>query len=698
MTAQPAPKRLAHLLPLACTLVLCAATILIPLVILPFGESFLLDSKTLFFFAVGLIVFSIWATTAFLKKTVQFTFSPFLFPAVLLLVSTLLSGFLNAIYPINQFVGFGALYLTFSLILILAPSLIPEKFSKYFAFILVLPAILLALASAAELFHAGPSIIVNTVLHINLPNSPLFSLSGAPLLASQVLVVAFVGALTLLITGRNAIKPFSLIATAVILGGLIINIQVLFQQKVFTDVLLPMNVSWSVAADTLKSLKATVIGVGPENYQQTYLLTKPAFVNIMPIWSLQFTQGSNLPLTVIVTHGLLGLSAWIWLAVAIVRWSRKTLKKNLPLATMALATLAMELLSPPNITLLSLQCFILVFWIISEKDTLKDVQVHAFTVQLIKSGDEVQKVPKHSQFLVYLIAALSAVCIAIAALWFGRIAISQYQLFRAALAISQNDALSAYTHQQRAVIFNPYSDAAHRSFSHTNLAIAEVLVQNKELSEQDKQQAVKLIEQAIQEARMTVDIEPNNSVNWVLIARTYSNLVGGIKDAETLAVTAYLQAVALAPNDPTINLELGSLYYRLGQYPKAVQQLEKTAQLKPDMTNAFYNLANAYRQNNQLQASYDTYEETLKLLPAGDDYNKVKGEQDDVKKLIDATKVDPKSQVKGEQTEAVSAPAPTAQPVPSPSPSPSLEPSPSVEVNPSVQPVESPSPEPSPSL
>src|SRR5258708_14998392 len=99
-------QRLVQILPGVCSAVLFVSIVLIPLVILPFGENFLLDSKVLLFFVIGIVVFAIWAATAFAKKTVQFTFSPFLPPLLLLLISTLFSGFFNAVYPINQFVGF----------------------------------------------------------------------------------------------------------------------------------------------------------------------------------------------------------------------------------------------------------------------------------------------------------------------------------------------------------------------------------------------------------------------------------------------------------------------------------------------------------------------------------------------------------------------------------------------------------------
>ena len=133
------------------------------------------------------------------------------------------------------------------------------------------------------------------------------------------------------------------------------------------------------------------------------------------------------------------------------------------------------------------------------------------------------------------------------------------------------------------------------------------------------------------------------------------------------------------------------MYYRLGKYPEAVQQLEKTVSLKSDWANAYYNLANAYRMNKQLQQSYDAYQNTLVLLPAGaastgtdgavgatGDFSKVKSEQDEVKKALDELQ----AQQNSAQQQAAQ-PTPTPKPTPKPKASPVVSPSPAA--GPAVQ-------------
>ncbi len=690
-------QKIGEFLPRFSGIMLLVATIILPLIVLPIGENFLLESKNLIFFIVGVIIFAIWTLTAFLKKTVQVTLSTFLFPSILLLISTLLSSFLNGLYPINHLVGFGGIYIACSLIILLAPSLIPEKYGKFFPFIVALPALLLSLMSMAELMGVGPSVVFNSLFKLDLPSSPIFSVSGSPLLAMEVIFIALSGCVTMVLTGKRLVKPFFILCSVVLLAGLIIDGRALVQQKIFTDVLPSFNASWSVGTDTLKSVKATVVGVGPESYQQSYLRYKPAWINTKPIWSLQFNQASDTPLTLIVTQGILGVAAWVLLSLAIVDRARKSTAQTRPFAAMGIASVILQLLLPPNIVLVAIQSLLLVFWVVAEKNTLKDVQVHAFTVQLIKSGADVQKVPKHSNFLVYFITGMSALSIAVCTVLLSKFVFAQYQMFQGILGTLHNNAVQVYTAQQKAVSINPYSATYVRSFTNTNLAIAQAMAQKQDLSEQEKEQVITLIKQAIDQSKNAITIEPENSLNWLANARIYSNLIGGAEGADTMAISGYEQALAFSPNDPITNLELGSLYYRTAKYPLAVQQLEKTVQLKPDWPNAYYNLANAYRQNKQLQQAYDAYQQTLVLLPTGDDYSKVKIEQDEVQKALQAAQAQSQSKVQGITTPEVTpvakpvqtvAPQPSPSPTPTPAPEVSPSSSPTEEVNPSVQPGE----------
>jgi tetratricopeptide (TPR) repeat protein len=271
----------------------------------------------------------------------------------------------------------------------------------------------------------------------------------------------------------------------------------------------------------------------------------------------------------------------------------------------------------------------MLFWTVAEKNKLKDVQLHAFTVHVIKSDTEVKKVPQHSNLMIYIISLVNAILILFTGFWLARYAIAEYFNFAASLNAIQNNPVQAYNDQQRMIQFNPYIAGYHRTYSNTNMAIAIALSNSTTATDQDKQQIAPLVQQAIREARVATAIEPENSIDWVNLARIYNNLIGVAEGAETWSVLAYNQAQTTAPNDPILTLEVGGVLFRIGQYGEAAKAFEKTVQLKPDWANGHYSLANAYRMNKETAKAVASYQTTMTILQNNsqiEEYNKVKAE------------------------------------------------------------------------
>jgi tetratricopeptide (TPR) repeat protein len=644
------------------TAFLFTSTALLPLIVLPMGDNFLVDSKVAFLFIVAVVVGALWTSLTTLRKTLQITLSPFMLPLVALGATVIVSSALNqTTLPISQLMGFGGVYLSFVFIALIGPSLLNEKYGKYFLYAAAVPAILLSLSAGAELLNVGPSHVFNNLLKTQFPGSPLFSLAGSPLIAAQFLamVVASIG--VSVATLKKKASPLLVLTGIVALGGLAINVYTLYNTLKTSPLFLPYTASQSIALDVMKSPHGSVIGVGPENFLQTYLQLKPVWLNTTPFWSLQFSQGSNLIYTILVTLGLVGLGAWLFLVFLVVKKAKQSTPDGRAIATFVIAGLVLELFFPPSPLILGMQALGLLFWTVAEKGTLKDIQLHAFTVHITKSGSDVQKVPKHSNLMVYALAVVNAIIILVLGYWVGRYSLGQYYTFRANLASLQNNLLKTYEFQQKAINANKYLASYHRTYSLSNMAIGVVISNSKEATQAEKDQVLSLIEQSIREAKTATALEPINSLNWVNLARVYNNLIGSIEGAENLTFQAYSQASALSPNDPILSLELGGMLFRIKQYNQAVQVLEKTVSLKPDWANAYYNLANAYYQNKEVEKAIAAYQQTLTLLKDNyDDYTKVKSELEQIQQAAGA-------QGSGTQTQA--APKATTKPAATATPS-----------------------------
>lgn len=678
----PALQSLLKLVTSVNSFFLLAMTVAMTLAVLPFGDNFLIDSKAVLIFVMALGVALLWTASIIRRKSLQITLSSFFLPLLALFITTLISSFLSPSLPVVQLFGMGGIYLAVTLTALIGPSLLQQKRANLFLPVLLVAASILAISGAAELLNAGPSRFANTLLKTNFPSSPVFSISGSPLIALQVILLALAGIGGLVWVQRKKASPLLVAAVFPLLLGLGANARTLYQAQKDSALFLPYGINLSVAIDSLKSVKTAVIGEGPESFLQTYLRLKPETANLTKVWNLQFNQGSNMPLTLVPTMGLVGLAAWLFLFIQVIRRYRVVSDEARPVATVALATFILQLIFPPNIVILALQALALLFWVVAEKDALKDIQLHAFTVHIIKSGSEVQRIPKHSNMMVYIISALNLLLIAFLGVWITRYAVAQYFNFSANMAVVENDLIKVYQRQQQMIAWNKYIPAYHRAYSLTNLNIAVAYSTAQNATDEQRQQAVTLVQQSIREARSAIFLEPANSLNWVNLGRVYSNLIGAAEGADVWAIDSYAQAQALAINDPILSIEIGGLLFRTNRVADSVKVFERTVTLKPDWAPAYYNLAVAYRQNQELQKSVGAYQQTLALLtPGSDDYNKVDQELKQLQGQLNPTKTT-------ESSDASKA----KQPAPSPSATPSAAPS-SLEVPEVASPTGSLSPE-----
>ena len=168
---------------------LLGTAILLPLLILPLSDNFLLNSKFFIVFIAAFVMFLLWSLYTAAKKTVQLTLSPFFAPVCVLAILSLVSVVLNNTYIVSSLVNYGGLFIALAILFVTGSSLLTQKESKVFVHALILPGLLLSVFTFAELLGWGPSRIFNGLLSTQFPNSPLFSVSGSPLIAAEFLFV-----------------------------------------------------------------------------------------------------------------------------------------------------------------------------------------------------------------------------------------------------------------------------------------------------------------------------------------------------------------------------------------------------------------------------------------------------------------------------------------------------------------------------
>ncbi len=330
---------------------------------------------------------------------------------------------------------------------------------------------------------------------------------------------------------------------------------------------------------------------------------RPAALNMTPVWNTRFLANSSALLHLGTTTGILGLIAGCFFLFHL---APRSLRSPLDWSRLA-ATLAI-ILVPPSISLLAV-CAIV--FLVSET---QNRAIHA------------------ARPPVAMLTGFVGLSIA---LGMGYLLIRSYSaehtFFRAYLTAQQADGGAIQRTGQKAISLNPYVARYHEAYAQTNLilaaAVARQTTATQTLTDTDRTAITQLVSQSIREGKLATQLAPRQVTSWETLARLYQNLIGTADAADTWAIASYQKAIELDPTNPSLRLELGSIYLSQKNFAAAIAHFAVAVALKPDLANARYNLANAYKENGNPASAKEELLRTQSLLTQGtDDYEKVSAE------------------------------------------------------------------------
>jgi len=201
----------------------------------------------------------------------------------------------------------------------------------------------------------------------------------------------------------------------------------------------------------------------------------------------------------------------------------------------------------------------------------------------------------------FLVSVPVIVALVVFAVFSSRALVAEATYKKGLDALIQNDGATTYELLRQAINTNPYVDRYHASYSQINLALANSIAQNEDITDQDRETITQLIQQAIREAKATVTLNPQRAGNWEVLARTYQAIAPFAQGADQFTIQTFNQAVALDPINPNLRISLGGTFYALGDYDNAIDAFKLAVLAKPDHANAHYNLAFAYREKGEIE-------------------------------------------------------------------------------------------------
>ena len=584
-----------------------ALAFLTPLFFLPITTNFYDFNKNAFLVLITAILLIAWVAKMILTKEVRFKWTAFGLPVLALSTAFLLSVVFTHSNKFEAILSPGTTgtIIALTLLYFLITNNIKEQSARRIVQGLIASGTLLALIAIYQFIGLGEAFIpANTGLDW-LRQKTFTPAGGSLVLATYLVVILPLAISSFLKKGKSLAGFFS---TLIILGGLSLTVYQLF--TVVKPILLPQTTGWAIAIETFKT--SPLWGVGPANFLSAFTMAKPIAFNMSDYWGIWFGVSSNWYFHLLTTIGVVGLIAFLFLVWRVVKTTKYDAKSTLSFSL--LISLALFALLPANFLLLTTLFFLL---------ALLAVQLPA------KEYTEESRLLPWTIFLPVLAFSLIAVY------FYGRNYLAEFYFKKSIDAIALNQGGQAYNAQIQAIRLNPNQDDYRLAYSQTNFALANAIAAKTDLTDQDRQDISTLIQQAIQEAKAAVAVNPQNVRNWQNLAMLYRQLINFANGADSWAVAAYQQAIALDPTNPNLRISLGGIYYALGNWDEATKSFEQAVFLKSDFANAHYNLAAALREKGDFTRATQEMTAVLSLVPQdSDDYQKASSELDALKKKL----------------------------------------------------------------
>lgn len=480
-------------------------------------------------------------------------------------------------------------------------------------------------------------------------------------------IVAFFLLTNLARVRANKTALISIVATLIIVGTLTLLpfVRAYFVNENFPmEATLPIKESWIVATSALRDFPIT--GTGPSTFHLNFTRYRPISLNDTNAWGLRFDKPVNEFFNVMGTLGVIGLLAAIFFAVK--AFSLARLPKSAGgdedglavtlniLIVVTLASFVFHYATVLTTFILFLVLGLKVARVSQKKKEALGIQGSstASTSPMTSLGNVV-KVEEEYRHIIF--AAPFIAMALVATFLTHKIYLSEYYMRQSVNALQAGDGARAYDLQTRAINNYPKKDTYHNTYAQTSLLLANTLSAQQDLTEEEKQTIQTLLAQAIRSSRISTEIlVPGNVSGWEIRGNIYRNLMGAAADSESWAVSSYETAILLDPTNPRLRLDLGGIYFSLGDYLSAANQFRQAINLKPDYANAHFNFAQSLIQLKDYENAKRSLEAIKNLVPVdSEDYQLVLSEIQRVESLPTVAGAETTSEMGGQVEEVTQA-------------------------------------------
>lgn len=365
------------------------------------------------------------------------------------------------------------------------------------------------------------------------------------------------------------------------------------------------KIVWTGALDIWRHYP--LFGTGVETYAFSYYKFRPVSHNMTSEWDFLYNKAHNEYLNYLATTGTFGLASYIlmigmflWISIKTIFKSEFLISKQILNSKPQLGQLEIRSIRNLCVGLIAAYISLLVSNFFGFSVVVINIFFYLIPAFVLLALGRIPfdssyhwRVPTTSKMGVFRWISLALVgLVALYALLFlVRSWVADTRYAKGYNLDRAGEYQLAYPELRSAVLAR-YSEPTFQDEYSFNVAVLAVALG----SDKQSTSSALLAQEAEKISDYVVSSHPNNVVFWKTRVRMFYALSQIDKRYLQKALDAIQKAANLAPTDAKVMYNLGVLYGQTGQVKNAIETLEKTVALKPDYVDARYGLGLYYRE------------------------------------------------------------------------------------------------------
>ncbi len=349
------------------------------------------------------------------------------------------------------------------------------------------------------------------------------------------------------------------------------------------------SASWQVAkSTTYEGFTRFSFGSGPAMYQYQYGKYRDALLNQSPFWNINFAQGANAFMTHAVSWGFAGTALFILFLFFFLRDAARVFAANrisLWLASSLLAASVYIVLAlgvyPHNFVFYSMLFACAGLIAAARGIDKKGLRVISFT-------SSPRATFAWSLIMIVLVIGCASFIYINGARYGGAFYFAR-GVTAANIPGGNERAVPLFAIALNA---DPRNDIYLQVMANSLLVRANTLMAaaTSTVTDVQKTQFLNIINAAVSAAERSTEVNPDNAVNWIGLARVHETVAPFITGSWERAFTAYAEAEKREPNNPAIAVQEGVAREAHKENQAAQSAFEKSLSLKSDYAPAHFAL------------------------------------------------------------------------------------------------------------